>query len=174
MITIDKKDSLYKYLLALDAENVEELYVELANNGRFHLDDVRAYFYEIFRPSNTEDVKEEELERILDYYVDLKTIKHLNSKALKDKLVEYKQTKNAKIREEIINSQLKDVLYLCLNYVTLHKDADVQDLVQIANIGLMEAIEKYNETAKIEFKDYLIYYTRKNIKEFEEKTNGKC
>ena len=173
MIKIDKNDTLYKYLTNLGVENVEDTYLELANNGRFKLDDVRQYFRATFAPSQTEDVEEKELEKVLDYYVDLKTIKHLNSKTLKEKLVEFKKSGNAKAREDIINSQLKDILYLCLNYSTLHKDVDIQDLVQIANIGLIEAIEKYNPQAKIEFKDYLVYYVRKNIKnEFEEKNNG--
>ena len=173
MIKIDKNDALYRYLINLGVENVEDTYLELANNGRFKLDDVRQYFRATFAASQTEDIEEKELEKVLDYYVDLKTIKHLNSKALKERLIEFKKNGNAKVREEIINSQLKDILYLCLNYSTLHKDVDIQDLVQIANIGLIEAIEKYNPQAKIEFKDYLVYYVRKNIKnEFEEKNNG--
>lgn len=172
MIKIDKTDTLYKYLTALKIENVDEEYLCLANNGRFKLDDVRAYFRETFRPSQTEDVDESELEKVLDYYVDIKSVKNLNSKALKEKLSEYKATKDEKIKELIINSQLKDVLYLCLNYSTLHKNIDIQDLVQLSNIGLIEAIEKYDEKAKIDFKDYLVYYVRKIIKENEEKTNG--
>ena len=172
MIKIDKKDALYKYLTSLKVENVDEVYLELAKNGRFKLDDVRAYFRETFRPSQTEDISEQELEKVLDYYVDIKKVKHLNSKALKEKLVEFKQTKDEKLKEQIINSQLKDILYLCLNYSTLHKNVDIQDLVQVANLGLIEAIEKYDETARVEFKDYLIYYIRENIKDFEEKTNG--
>ena len=173
MITIDKKDSLYKYLTGLKIENADEVYLELAENGRFKLDDVRQYFRETFRPSQTEDIDESELEKVLDYYVDIKNIKHLNSKSLKDKLTEYKQTQSKKIKTEIINSQLKDILYLCLNYSTLHKNVDVQDLIQVANLGLLTAIEKYDSTARIEFKDYLIYYVRENINEsFKEKTNG--
>lgn len=173
MITIDKNDSLYKYLTGLKVENIDEVYLELAQNGRFKLDDVRQYFRETFRPSQTEDVDEKELEKVLDYYVDIKSIKNLNSKSLKEKLAEYKQTQNEKIKTEIINSQLKDILYLCLNYSTLHKDIDIQDLIQVANIGMLMAIEKYDPTARIEFKDYLIYYIRENINEsFKEKTNG--
>ena len=173
MITIDKKDNLYKYLTGLKVENVDEVYLELAQNGRFKLDDVRQYFRATFAPSQTEDIPESELEKVLDYYVDLKNIKHLNSKSLKDKLKEFKQTQNEKLREEIVSSQLKDVMYLCLNYSTLHKDIDIQDLIQVANIGLIQAIEKYDETAKIDFKDYVVYYIRENInKEFKEKTNG--
>ena len=82
------------------------------------------------------------------------------------------QTFTESVKEEIINSQLKDILYLCLNYSTLHKKVDIQDLVQIANIGLIQAIDKYDENARIEFKDYMVYYVRKNIIENEEKTNG--
>ena len=109
----------------------------------------------------------------MDYYVDIKNLKHLNSKALKEKLIEFKKTKDEKLKEQIINSQLKDILYLCLNYSTLHKNVDVQDLIQIANIALLEAIEKYDGELKVDFKDYMVYYIRKNIKDnFEEKTNG--
>ena len=172
MITIDKTDALYKYLTALNIENVDEVYLELARQGRFKLDDVRAYFRETFRPSNTQDVDDKELEKVLDYYIDIKKSKHLNSKVLKDKLLDYKTNKNEKAKEEVVNSQLRDVLYLCLNYSTLHKDVDIQDLVQIANIGLLQAIEKYNPKAKVDFKDYIIYYVRENIKDYEEKTNG--
>ncbi len=172
MIKIDKTDALYKYLTALKIENVDEVYLELAKNGRFKLDDVRTYFRETFRPSQTEDLSEEELEKVLDYYVDIKKIKHLSSKVLKEKLAEYKKTNDEKIKVEIINSELKDILYLCLNYSTLHKDVDIQDLVQVANIGLIEAIEKYDEKAKLDFKDYIVYYVRENINEFKEKTNG--
>lgn len=172
MITIDKNDVLYKYLSSLGVEDIEKEYLELAQNGRYKLDDVRAYFSETFRPSQTEDIDEAELEKVLDYYVDIKQTKHLNSKALKEKLVEYKNSKNQNLREQIINSQLRDILYLCLNYSTLHKDIDIQDLVQISNLGLFEAIEKFNPEARLDFKDYMIYYVRKNIKNFEEKTNG--
>ena len=49
---------------------------------------------------------------------------------------------------------------------------DIQDLVQIANIGLLEAIEKYKEDSNLDFNDYMVYYIRENIKNFEEKTNG--
>lgn len=173
MIKIDKTDTLYKYLSALQVENIDEVYLELAKNGRFKLNDVRTYLREMFRPSQKDDLDEKELEKVLDYYIDIKKLKHLNTKTLREKLLEYKQLKNDQVKEEIINSQLKDILYLCLNYSTLHKDVDIQDLIQVANIGLLEAIEKFNDKVKLDFKDYVVYYVRKNIKEnFEEKTNG--
>lgn len=175
MIKIDKTDALYKYLTALGMENIDEVYTELAQNGRFKLDDVRQYFRATFAPSQTEDISEQELEKVLDYYTDIKSVKHFNTQQLKKLLEEYKKNKDDKIKEFIINSQLKDILYLCINYSTLHKDVDIQDLVQIANLGLLEAIEKYKPQAKVDFKDYLVYYVRENVKNnFEEKTNGQC
>lgn len=173
MIAVDKTDELYKYLTGLGVNNIDDTYLELAKNGRYKQNDVKQYFREMFQPSQTEDIKEEELEKVLDYYIDLKNVKHINTQELKKLLQTYKQTGDKQIKDIIANSQLKDVLYLCLNYITLHKDNDIQDVVQVANIGLMEAIEKYNVQAKIDFKDYLVYYVRENIKNnYEEKTNG--
>ena len=171
MVQIDKSDVLYKYLTGLGIDDADSVYLELAENGRYKLSDVRQYFREIFTPSQTESISEEELEKVVDYYADLKTIKALSSSEIKEQLKQYKSGKTSNV-DTIINAYLKDVLYMCLNYSTLHKNVDLQDLIQIANIGLMEALEKYNEQAKIEFIDYVVFYVRKNIKEFEEKTNG--
>ena len=173
MIQIDKTDSLYKYLQNLGIVDVDKQYQELAENGRFKLDDVRKYFRSKLEPSSTEDVSDEDLERVLDYYIDLKKLKSVSQKEIKQLLLEYKQTSSSETKEKIINSQLKDILYLCLNYKTLHKDVDVQDLIQVANIGLLNAINKYNPEAKIEFKDYVVYWVRESIiSNYEEKTNG--
>lgn len=170
MIHIDKSDELYKYLLKLGVEDVEKEYINLAENGRYKLNDVRQYFREKFHPSNTEEVLESDLEKVLDYYVDLKQVKNISVKDIKTMLKEYKQTQNKSIRDQIISSQLKDVMYLCLNYKTLHKNVDIQDLIQIANLGLIDAIEKYDTNANLDLKDYIVYWIReKIIKEFEEK-----
>ena len=173
MIKIDKFDKLYAYLTGLGVENVDELYTELANNGRYLPKDVFAYFYDFFSPSNVADLDESELQKVLDYYVDLKKTKHLRGKALQDALIKYKQTGDIKLKHDIINSQLKDVLYMCLNYSTLHKSVDLQDVVQLANIGLINAVEKFDARQKIAFKDYIVYWTRFEIlKEFGEEKNA--
>lgn len=172
MIQIDKNDKLYKYLSNLGVEDIDKTYIELATEGRYNLDDVRQFFRQDYIPSATEDIDEAEIEKILDYYIDLKSVKTFNSTQIKKLLQNYKQTNDEQVKELIINSQLKDVLYLCLNYSIRHKDVDLQDLVQVANIGLLQAIEEYKPSAKIDFKDYIVYYVRKNIKEFQEKTNG--
>ena len=174
MVQIDKKDALYKYLTNLGVEDVDSVYIELAKNGRYKLNDVKQYFREIFSPSQTQDIEVSELEKVVDYYIDLKNVKTLNSAELRACLSKYKETKDVKIRDLVINSQLKDILYLCINYKTLHSDIDVQDLVQVANIGLITAIEKYKVDAKIDFKDYVTYWVREVIlNEFKGEINDK-
>ncbi len=173
MIKIDKTDTLYKYLVGLGVDDVEKEYLTLAESGRYRRDDVIQFWSDYLRPSATEEVDEQELTKILDYFIDLKNIKKIGQTDLKPILKEYKENPTTELKNRIINSQLKDVLYICLNFSTLHKNIDVQDLVQIANLGLLEALDKYNVQARIDFKDYMIYYIRKTIMdEIGEEKNG--
>ena len=65
-------------------------------------------------------------------------------------------------------------MYLCINYHTLHKGVDIQELVQVANLGLIEALNHYKSSANIKFDDYILFWIReKIIEEFEEKENRK-
>lgn len=174
MVQIDKTDILYKYLQGLGVDDIDNQYIELAQNGRYKIKDVKQYYNEIFSPSQTKDIEDEELEKIVDYYIDLKKVKLLNKTQLKQCLENYKQTKSQQIRELIINSQLKNVLHMCVNYKTLHEEVDIQDLIQVANIGLISAIEKYSVNAKIDFYDYVIYWVRNSIlNEFKGERNDK-
>ncbi len=172
VIQIDKTDVLYKYLTNLGAENVDELYTELAQNGRYKRQDVKNYFRAEFQPSLTTEIKEEQLMQVLDYFIDIKSTKTIKKAELKPKLAEYYATKSRSIKEQIINFALKDVLYMCLNYKSLHNDVDLQDLVQIANLGLLQALNAYNPNAKIEFEDYVLFWVRTAVlNEFKEKKN---
>ncbi|MBR6778846.1 MAG: hypothetical protein IKM43_01665 [Clostridia bacterium] len=173
MVKIDKTDALYKYLSGLNISEIDDVYVELAKAGRYKRADVQQYFQDFFRPSHAQDVEEKDLEMLVDYYADIKKLKKYNSTQLKQMLCNYKQTKDISLFNIIVNSQLKDVMQMCVNYSTMHKDINIQDLVQVANLGLITAVEKYDEQANIDFKDYIVYYVRKNIKkECEEKNNG--
>ena len=171
MIEIDKTDALYKYLSALGVEGdkLNELYLELAKNGRYKKKDIQTYFSSTFQPSVTEDLSEEELEPILDYYIDIKKIKKPAKAQIQTELKTFCETQNKALFSKIQTYFLMDVLHLCLNYKTLHKDVDLQDLVQLANIGLNTAIKKYSPNNKLDINDYIIFYIREKIKELEEK-----
>lgn len=170
MINIDQTDTLYKFLKTVGAEDIETEYLELASNGRYSITDIRKYLKSKFDPSLTKELDEKELEKILDYYIDIKKFKRISKKELKNLLEMYYDTQDDSIKNIILTSCLKDVLCLCINYYTMHQDVDIQDLVQIANIGIITALNKYKPKSKIDFNDYILYWTRKEIiKEFEEK-----
>lgn len=171
MIQIDKTDSLYKYLtkLGVAANERDKLYLELAQNGRYKAKDIQSYFYSNFQPSVVEDLQEKDLEPILDYYVDIKKIKRPKKSQIDAELKEFSATKDKKLFHQLQTYFLMDVLHLCLNYKTLHKDVDLQDLVQTANIGLNTAIKKFDPEAKLDIKCYIIFWIREKIKELEEK-----
>lgn len=167
MIEIDRTDKLYTYLKNLGAPNPDKQYLELANLGRYSPKDVQTYFHSTFSPSITKDLDDAELERVVDYYADLKKLKPIKQAEMCRMLKQYKQHNSEALQEQIINANLKDVLYLCLNYKSAHQDADLQDLIQTANIGVINALNHYKLDAKISFKDYIIYWVREEIlKEF--------
>lgn len=164
---------LYKYLENLGVGDIESEYKILAENGRYKIQDIRAYYSSKFQPSSIEDVKDEDLEQIVDYYSDLKTVKNFGETKQNQLLKDYKQNNSQQSKQLVIANNLKDVLHICLNYKTMHKDVNIQDLVQTANLALFKAVEKYKCDAKIPFKDYVVYWVAKEItKEFEEKQNG--
>lgn len=170
MITIDKSDKLFKFLTALKVPNVEEEYLTLAKNGRYSRADVRKFWQATFQPSMTEEVDETELEKVVDYYSDLKKSKQINKSEFNKLLKEYSVTHNPKLKDKIIVSKLKEILILCVNYKSLHKDVDLPDVVQTASIGLMNALDSFDESTKISFDDYMLFWIRdKIIEEFEEK-----
>ena len=173
MITIDKSDKLYKYLTDLGVDNVDELYIDLAKNGRYSRKDVLNYFHSTFNPSMTKEFDDKELEQVVDYYADIKKYHPIRGAGLNKLLKQYKENSSAELKSLIINSQLKDLLHLCINYKSTHEDVDLQDLVQISSLGLLDALDKYKPDAKINFQDYIIYYVRNRvIKEFEEKKDA--
>lgn len=165
MIEIDKTDKLYTYLKNLGIDNPDDLYLELGKLGRYSPKDVQTYFYASFQPSVTKELDENELERVIDYYSNLKNFKAIKKAELKTLLNEYCSHPTDELQEKILNAHLKDILYLCINYKSMHPDVDLQDLVQTANIGLIKALKKYKPAAKIDFKDYIIYWVREEIKE---------
>ncbi len=163
MIEIDKTDKLYSYLTKLGVEDVSRWYTVLAENGRYSPKDVQTYFYSMFQPSLTKEIENEDLEQLVDYYADLKKVKPIKETEFNNLLKRYKQKPTAKDKETIINAKLKELMYLAVNYKTAHPNVNVLDVVQLANVGLLNALDKYNPENKIAFKDYIIYWVMEEI-----------
>lgn len=163
MIEIDKQDKLYTYLTKLGVEDVDKLYLELAQNGRYSPTDVQIYFYSMFQPSLTNEISNDDLEQLVDYYTDIKNVKTVSETKLNEVLKKYKQNPNPKDKEFILNAKLKELMYLALNYKSTHTNVNLLDVVQLANIGLIKALDKYQPENKISFKDYVLYWVMEEI-----------
>ena len=173
MIQIDKTDKLYKYLSKLGVDDIDSVYMELATNGRFNLDDIREYLYADFDIVGDEVEIGDTTAAVVDYYNDLKKIKELNKKTLKEKLSVYHTSHDAIVKEEIINSLLFKAFTVAACYKTNHKEHDFMDIVQNANIALLKAVDKYDPESKLEIDDYILFYTREQLnKTYKEKENG--
>ena len=99
---------------------------------------------------NIDEIKQKTLQQLKDNHR-----KSISDDRLCEMLVKkYKENPTDELKTLIINSQLKDLLHLSVNYKSSHQDVDLQDLVQISSLGLLDALENYKIDANINFQDY--------------------
>lgn len=166
MIQIDRNDCLYKVLTKLKADNIDDCYVKFANEGLSSVKDFNNYLQARLGLDYLGDMDESVFEEVLPYYRDLKKSRGSANGGLK-LLKQYKQTLDKQTREQFVNGKLKDVLLIACAYKLRHKDINLSDLVQVCNIGLLNAIDKYEEQAKLNFDVYLHFWILNEIeKEF--------
>lgn len=163
MIEIDKSDCLYKILTKLKVDDIEASYVKFANEGLSSVKDFNNYLQASLGFDYLGELDESEFEEVLLYYSDLKKSKPASSSSLK-LLKQYKKDLNSQTREQFVNSRLKEVLLIACAYKTRHKEVNLSDLVQVCNLGLLIAIDKYDEQAKLSFDVYLRFWILESIK----------
>ena len=159
MIQIDKNDLLYKTLIKLgvDANSIDKEYMTFAENGIITIKDFNNSLQAMLGMDYVGEIDETKLEEVLDYYIDLK---HSNVPPKSKTTGLLKQYKNGdtSVYEQIINSQLKEVLLIACAYKMRHDEINLGDLVQVCNLGLLTAIEKFNPDTKLAFDTYLNYW----------------
>ena len=160
MIQIDKTDFLYKTLnkLGVQTEDIDDEYLRFANEGVATINDFNNYLLSQIELVGNEELSDDWLEGVADYYYDIKAIKKIPKSKFLSALKEYKQTKDVKLRDSIINSQLKEALLIACAYKYRHNELILDDLVQISNMGLINAVEKYQVDSRIAFDTYLHYW----------------
>lgn len=175
MIEIDKNDFLYKYLSKLGAENLDEKYLEFASNGVSTKRDFERYLYSHYGESAIDQIDEEALIEVLPYFKDLKSLKPLPKKSYKEKLINYKATRNKNDLQILINSKLKDMIFLASMYKLKFKEEDLSDLIQVCNLGLMKAIEKFDVNSHLTIDEYIEFWVSEEIRKTytKEKFDGK-
>lgn len=174
MIEIDKNDFLYKHLIKLGVENVDELYLELSNEGITNLGDLKRYLYSQYGDDFNQEIEEDTIKELLPYYLDSKKEKKVDSKSILKLLKEYKLDKDSKKLELIINSKLQDMFFIASLYKNRLQNVDVNDIVQTCNMGLLKAIEKYQEKSRITFDEFVEFWVSREVKDtyFKENYNG--
>lgn len=160
MILVDKTDFLYKTLqkLGVEASQQEDIYIKFANAGISNVKDFNNYLQAQLGLDYVGEIDEDCLQEVVDYYVDLKLQKSPPKSKLLELLREYKQTSNKQTFEDIVGSQLKEVLLIACTYKLRHQDINLSDLVQICNMGLMNAVKKFDVNSRIAFDTYLNYW----------------
>lgn len=172
MITIDKSDFLYKHLTKLGVEDgIDEIYQEYANNGVSNLRDFKSYLYSKYAETVDKEIEEESLKEILPYFQDIKKTKKVPLKNIKILLQKYKETKDSYTFELIVNSKLKDLLFIACLYHLKYDKIEIADIIQTCSLGLMKAVEKYNEKTKVAFDDYIDFWVNMEIENTFTKEN---
>lgn len=177
MIQIDKTDYLYKTLqkLGVDEQELEQQYIHFAESGVSTVKDLNNNLQSSLGMDYVGEFDENLFEEVLDYYKDLKKSRTPAKNKVVGLLKEYKNNPQSNLREDIINSQLKEVLLIACAYKLRHDNLNLNDLVQVCNMGLMIAVEKFKVDAQLSFEIYLNYWILDTInKEFTlgEQKNG--
>lgn len=174
MIEIDKTDFLYKRLAKIGSEDIEEDYQEFAQNGINNATDFLDYLMRQYGDDFSKELDEDVLSDMLPFYLDSVKTKKIPQKDFTKRLKEYKKTLNRELLEQLVNTKFEKVMLISALYKNKLPQIDIEDILQTCNIGLLKAIEKYDENARISFDDYIEYWIYKEIKTtyFKEKNNG--
>ena len=165
MIQVDKTDFLYKTLLKLGVkqQDMEDRYLSFANEGVSNMREFNNALQSRLGLDYLGEFDEQDFEEVVDYYADLKLNKVPAKSKVLNMLRQYKLSKDERLRQDIINSQLKDVLLTACAYKLRHADINLGDLVQTCNMGLMIAVGNFDVDARIQFETYLNYWILETI-----------
>lgn len=167
MIQIDKTDFLYKTLQKLGEQDLDKQYLEFASEGVSSVKEFNNLIQSRLGLDYLGDFDESWFEEVADYYKDLHSHKLPAKNKVASLLKEYNQNPKEDIKKDIINSQLNEVLLIACAYKVSHPTVNLNDAVQICNIGLINAVNKFDVDAKLSFELYLNYWIMKEIqKEF--------
>lgn len=97
---------------------------------------------------------------LLEYYKSLKNYQPLSKEEEQALFKEYKAG-SSEARDKIIKSNLKFAFNVAKNYSG--RGVSMQDLVSEANMGLIEAMDKYDETKGFKFISYAVWYIKSNL-----------
>lgn len=118
-----------------------------------------------FNDVQLENEKDYSTNAVQQYLQEIGKFSTLSKEEEKSLFLEYLVTKNHKIREKLINSNLKLVVSIAkhYNHKTKLNSVEFLDLIQDGNEGLMKAIEKYDVSLGYRFSTYASWWIRQVI-----------
>ena len=96
------------------------------------------------------------------YYQEIHKYKLLTSEEEKELTTKYYDTKDKKIKEKLINSNLRFVIKVANKY--RNKGIDIIDLYQEGCLGLMTAVEKFDPTKGHRLSTYADWWIKQTIR----------
>jgi len=94
------------------------------------------------------------------YFKDLKSVKLLNGEEQTELAVKAKSG-DKKALNKLIESNLRFVVTVAKEYQ--YSNIPLEDLISEGNIGLIKAVDKFDETRKIRFISYAVWWVRQSI-----------
>ncbi len=92
------------------------------------------------------------------------------------KLALYRETGNKEIRDELVESYMELVLPIALWYKKIYPEVRQEDMESYGYEGIMHAIKKYDNSVKMEFKNFVVssirYYILKCVRDFYHDTGS--
>lgn len=98
------------------------------------------------------------------YYQELKKHSKPISREKEIELIKLAKSNNIKARNEILTSNLRFVFDIAKRYKGC--GTPLGDLISEGNIGLVRAIDKFDETKNVKFISYAVWWIRQAIQEF--------
>ncbi len=150
--------------LGLIDEELDNLFCSLVKNGIDIEDYTDLNFEDNYKHINDlgEDLNSSiyNKDSLTLYLTEINKFPVLTKEQEKKLFVEYRRG-NKEIKDYIINCNLKFVVYIA------KKNSDYRipliDLIQEGNIGLIKAIDKFDETKNIKFSSYASYWIKQSI-----------
>ena len=102
------------------------------------------------------------------YYDDLKKYKPL-TRAKEKRLLKKCKKGNLKAKNEIIESNLRFVFDIAKRYTG--RGVSISELISDGNMGLLRAIDKFDETKDVKFISYAVWWIRQAMLESIKKKN---